>query len=153
MLRALEPPTIDEGFDAIETVPFERFTPRGERVPGIAIALEKTVDSRSIDEAAARLPTSAPVLVLAWQPEAGDEQRTCARSIVDELERRLGRAIDLAICAHPGGPPTCWCRPPLPGLWIEFAERRGVRAEGSVLVGGAPAHATMARALGLELVG
>jgi histidinol phosphatase-like enzyme len=56
--------------------------------------------------------------------------------------------IETAICPHPGGPPSCWCRPPLPGLALEFARRHNIDPAISVLVGCRPAHRTLAQTLG-----
>ena len=56
--------------------------------------------------------------------------------------------VEAAICPHPGGPPTCWCRPPLPGLPLAFARRHGVDAARSIVVGASTAHRTLANALG-----
>ena len=39
------------------------------------------------------------------------------------LAAPISASVETAVCAHPGGPPTCWCRPPLPGLVLEFARR------------------------------
>ena len=67
--------------------------------------------------------------------------------------RRIDAAvIETAHCSHGGGPPTCWCRPPLPGLPLAFARRHGVDPARSVLVGSAPAHKTLATTLGARYV-
>jgi aryl-alcohol dehydrogenase-like predicted oxidoreductase len=152
LVRALEPPTTSEGFDAVETIPFQRFTLEGDRPPALAIALESASDSETIDATLASLPGGARCLVFAWHPDPDEAWQVHARSVADDLAQRTGRAVDLAVCPHPAGPPTCWCRPPLPGLWIAFAERQGVRTEGSAIVGASSAHATMARALGVHFV-
>lgn len=55
-------------------------------------------------------------------------------------------------CLHLGGPPRCWCRPPLPGLLLRFAFENDVDLSKSTLHGTKPIHATMARALGLTFV-
>ena len=65
---------------------------------------------------------------------------------IAQLEERFGTRV--RICPHPGGPPRCWCRPPLPGLLVEFAEKHGVDLARCTLVGTKPLHAEMARALG-----
>jgi histidinol phosphatase-like enzyme len=57
------------------------------------------------------------------------------------------------VCPHGGGPPACWCRPPLPGLPLTFARRAGVDPARSVLIGVSPAHRTLAAALGSTYVG
>ena len=56
-------------------------------------------------------------------------------------------------CArHPGGPPTCWCRPPLPGLILAFARAHDVDLSRSTLVGTSSAHRTLATTLGARFV-
>jgi histidinol phosphatase-like enzyme len=57
------------------------------------------------------------------------------------------------VCTHPGGPPTCWCRPPLPGLPLAFARAHGIDPARSTLVGTSPAHRTLAARLGSRYVG
>ncbi|HEX4746298.1 MAG TPA: aldo/keto reductase [Gaiellaceae bacterium] len=131
--RGLEPPALDEGFVAIERVEFERAP--GEGRPGLFVAAV-AVDS------AASLDADGPVLVFDWRPDgASDEIETSA------LASRAA-ALETAVCPHPGGPPTCWCRPPLPGLVLDFARRHRVDPRRSVLIGTSPAHRTLANALG-----
>jgi histidinol phosphatase-like enzyme len=60
--------------------------------------------------------------------------------------------VEAAVCPHPGGPPTCWCRPPLPGLLLAFARRHGVDPASSLVVGASAAHRTLANALAARYV-
>ena len=53
---------------------------------------------------------------------------------------------------HRGGPPICWCRPPLPGLPLAFARAHGVDPARSTLIGTSPAHKTLATTLGARYV-
>ena len=69
-----------------------------------------------------------------------------------EIEILLGLEIDLRYCAHPAGPPICWCRKPLPGLPLEFAVPRGVDLGRSISVGRAQADRTQAQRLGIRYV-
>ena len=57
--------------------------------------------------------------------------------------------VELAYCPHDAGPPVCWCRKPLPGQVIEFALRRGVSLETSLVVAHSAADRTMAERLGV----
>jgi aryl-alcohol dehydrogenase-like predicted oxidoreductase len=128
--RELEEPSRDEGFAEVERVAFVRVARQGR--PGVFVA-------------AGALPTespdpAAPHLVFDWRPDGTEVDASILSS---EL-------IETAICPHPGGPPSCWCRPPLPGLLLEFARRRGVDPAISVLVGCRPAHRTLAATLGAE---
>jgi aryl-alcohol dehydrogenase-like predicted oxidoreductase len=123
-VRELEPPTADEGLTAVERVEFVR-EPRG----GAAGAFV----------AAACWPaeTSGPTLVFDWRPDGTPPA----------LE-----GVETAICAHGGGPPVCWCRPPLPGLLLAFARTHGVDPARSVLIGTSAAHRTLAATLGARFV-
>jgi histidinol phosphatase-like enzyme len=56
------------------------------------------------------------------------------------------------MCPHGGGPPKCWCRPPLPGLPLAFARQHRVDPSRSMLIGTGPAHRTLATALGAGYV-
>jgi aryl-alcohol dehydrogenase-like predicted oxidoreductase len=131
LLRDVEPPTADEGFDELTVVPFVR-RPRPERVhSGVFVALE----------VAGRFPFDAgmPALIFGWRPGAteGDEA-ALARTF----------AVPVRCCPHLAGPARCWCRPPLPGLLVEFAETRQVDLARSTVVGTSEAHARMAHAVG-----
>jgi histidinol phosphatase-like enzyme len=64
------------------------------------------------------------------------------------LAAEVSGPVESALCPHPAGPPTCWCRPPLPGLPLAFARAQGVDPSGSLLVGTGPAHRTLAATLG-----
>jgi aryl-alcohol dehydrogenase-like predicted oxidoreductase len=58
------------------------------------------------------------------------------------------QAEAMLVCPHEGGPPRCWCRPPYPGLLLEYAARHDVDLTRSEVVGTSPAHERMAAAVG-----
>ena len=124
-LRELEPPSADEGFAGVEQVPFERATRQGR--PGVFVAASALSEWRGEG-----VDPEAPRLVFDWRPGGNAD----------------GLPIPAAVCAHPGGPPTCWCRPPLPGLILAFAREHDVDPAGSLLVGTSTAHRTLATTLG-----
>jgi diketogulonate reductase-like aldo/keto reductase len=142
MARELEPPGEDEGF-TLEHAPFER-APNEEHTRAGALVSIDALD------ALARVPLDAAILVVAWRPDAD------APSIEAETARVKSaagdREVELAVCTHPAGPPVCWCRPPLPGLWLAFAERRRIDPRKSFALGEGASIAAMARALGLALL-
>jgi hypothetical protein len=137
-LRELEPPEGDEGFSAIEQVAFAREPrPGGAGLFVAASALECLPPDL--------VGAGVPVLVFDWLP-GGDTAE------LEQLASRLPAPAEVAVCPHPGGPPICWCRPPLPGLPLAFARRHDVDPARSTLVGTSSAHRTLATALGAELV-
>jgi aryl-alcohol dehydrogenase-like predicted oxidoreductase len=136
--RELEPPGDDEGFVSVERVPFAR-EPRGGRSGVfVAAAATQTLRLRDIDR-------EAPHLVFDWRPAGAVSDLDDA---VAAVARAISGVVEGAVCPHPGGPPSCWCRPPLPGLPLAFARRHGVDPAQSVVIGASPAHRTLANALG-----
>jgi hypothetical protein len=142
--RELEPPSVDEGFAEVQQVAFSRSPRAGATRTGVfvaATALRQSGWEDAIEEG----DVSAPHLLFDWIPGGA----------VDELAKaaaRLGTTvvgpIELAVCPHGGGPPRCWCRPPLPGLPLAFARAHGVDPARSIIVGTSPAHRTLATTLG-----
>ena len=169
--RELEPPDPSEGFSRIEVMTFERrrdpsFTNRalmlwcdgvlrrsrsGQRTPLSAEDVEVFAERGEVlrrHQAAGWL-----VLGLSWQPEIADRHddfrfkstrawRGC-RSFWESRSR-------LRTCPHGAGPPTCWCRKPLPGLGVVFIQRHKLDASQCVYVGAGPQDPGFARRLGFQ---
>jgi aryl-alcohol dehydrogenase-like predicted oxidoreductase len=136
--RELEPPAEDEGFASVERVPFAR-EPREGRT-GLFVAAA----------AAERVPPDvfgggAPCLLFDWRPDG-------LTADLELLAERIPASVDVAVCPHGGGPPVCWCRPPLPGLPLAFARTQGVDPAASIVYGASTAHRTLANALGARYV-
>jgi aryl-alcohol dehydrogenase-like predicted oxidoreductase len=134
-LRDAEPPAPDEGFASLEVCSFvRRPRPGHDRAATFVTLAAAELGVRRGGELA---------LVFGWKPDIGE----------DELAHMTDKfGMPVRCCPHSGGPPRCWCRPPLPGLLVEFAERHGVDLARSTLVGTKPADATLARVLGAEYV-
>ena len=146
--RELEPPSMDEGFSAVERVPFTRASIPARSRRGVfitAAALRHREWKRALDSG----DRSAPHLVYDWSPDGTpDELDAC----VSQLSATLSAPIERGLCSHPAGPPTCWCRPPLPGLPLAFARAHGVDPSRSILIGDGAAHRTLAVTLGARYV-
>ena len=156
--RTLEPPTLDEGFVSIETRSFVR-----ARVAGDARALILDFDDLvghgtpvlrptdvAIQPARRDILTGWPLFIHAWRPQLARKETTTAEvdACFARMRELLGVAADFAYCPHDAGPPVCWCRKPIPGSVIEFALRRGIALDRSVVVGSAAADRTMAERIG-----
>ena len=144
-LRELEPPSIDEGFADVEQARRSRAR-RAERTRDGRVRRGRR---RLRAERLERRERDAPHLVFDWRPD-GSVDALAAE--VDASPREVSGAGRGALCPHPGGPPTCWCRPPLPGLSLAFARAHGVDLARSILVGTSPAHRTLATTLGARYV-
>jgi predicted kinase len=174
--RELEPPDAAEGFTRIDVVPFERkrdpsFTNRALIVWGDEILWRPRPRPRS-DQ---RVFTSADdleglelanrgallrryydegwlVLGMSWRPEIAEGTLTAdaARAAFTRMQSELGIAIEIDFCPHGAGPPTCWCRKPLPGLGVQFIQRHRLDAAQCLYVGAGPQDPGFARRLGFQ---
>ncbi|HEV7679880.1 MAG TPA: aldo/keto reductase [Candidatus Dormibacteraeota bacterium] len=147
-LRELEPPSTDEGLVDVEQVTFERIPPSVPGRAGVFVAAA-ALRHPGWKELVLRGDQSAPHLVFDWQPDGtADALAACAA----DLSAVVPGPVQTALCPHAAGPPTCWCRPPLPGLALAFARAHSVDPARSVLIGTGATHRTLARALGAAYI-
>ncbi|HEU0030601.1 MAG TPA: aldo/keto reductase [Kofleriaceae bacterium] len=155
--RACEPPAADEGFDATESfVPARRAS--GTRA-GVVVELDGIVwrgkpqrpeQIELVDGAAAALAAWSATHVVAatvWRPGASAE---AIAALAARLGALVGFAIDVRHCAHPAGPPVCWCRKPLPGLGLVLARAHDLDLARTLHVGNGPADRGFATRAGMR---
>ena len=166
--RELEPPDASEGFSRIDTIDFERrFDPSfvnravivwcdgvllrsrsGIRVPLSPDEVEVVADRVAILR---REQTEGfHLLGMSWQPEIADgaQSRAGADAVFARMRELLQVDIDVEYCPHAAGPPSCWCRKPLPGLGVLFIHRHRLDPRQCIYVGSGPQDAGFARRLG-----
>ena len=136
--RELEPPSLDEGFVDVERREFTRASSARTR-EGVFVAAAAVRENGWIAAG------DAPHLVFDWLPDGNAD---ALGAELEHVSANATGAVEAAVCPHPGGPPTCWCRPPLPGLILAFARAHDVDWSRSTLVGTSPAHRTLATTLG-----
>jgi aryl-alcohol dehydrogenase-like predicted oxidoreductase len=146
--RELEPPAMDEGLRAVERLPFVRTPPSQTGRAGVFVAAA-ALKHPGWKPALERGDRGAPHLVFDWSPQRTTEALVAGVASLVAEGRGL---VESALCPHPAGPPSCWCRAPLPGLPLAFARAHGIDPSHSILVGAGPAHRTLARALGAHYV-
>jgi aryl-alcohol dehydrogenase-like predicted oxidoreductase len=147
-VRELEPPSTDEGFTDVEQLSFARTPPPDRGRAGVfvaAAALSRPGWRRALENG----DRSAPHLLFDWSP---DGTANALAAGVARLSSEISGPVESALCPHPAGPPTCWCRPPLPGLPLAFARTHGIDPARSILVGTGPAHRTLAATLDARYV-
>ncbi|MDP3501883.1 MAG: aldo/keto reductase [Myxococcales bacterium] len=130
-VRELESPVRDEGFDWLETRPFVRTVKDGDAGRFVAFECAETVSGSDV-----------PTFVFAWTETE--------RAAVEAAAARLG--AQALICPHGGGPPSCWCRPPLPGLLLEACHRAKLAPTKCTVVGTTETHQMLAATIGATFV-
>ncbi|MGA7986911.1 MAG: aldo/keto reductase [Candidatus Dormiibacterota bacterium] len=147
-LREVEPPSPDEGFAAVECVRFERTPATDAGRPGVFVAAGARARP-DWDGAFGACDHRVPHLVFEWN---GDGDRASLDATIAVLAAQVSGPVDGGLCPHGGGPPRCWCRPPLPGLLLALSRGLGVDPAQSTLIGTGPAHRTLATTLGARYI-
>jgi aryl-alcohol dehydrogenase-like predicted oxidoreductase len=147
-LRELEPPSKDEGFAEVENVPFARRPPAEAGRVGVFVAAA-ALSRPGWEGALEQGDRGAPHLVFDWSPDGNVD---ALADVAARLTAAVSGPVESALCPHGAGPPSCWCRPPLPGLPLAFARAHGVDPSRSILVGTGSAHRTLATTLGARYV-
>ncbi|HWC85521.1 MAG TPA: aldo/keto reductase [Solirubrobacteraceae bacterium] len=147
-VRELEPPSLDEGFAGVEVVPFTRAQAAAGAKGGVFVAAA-VLRGSGWERVVQRGDRGAPHLVFDWSPGGAPD---ALDSIVARLAAAVAGPVEGVLCPHAAGPPSCWCRPPLPGLPLAFARAHGLEPSRSILIGSGPAHRTLAATLGARLV-
>lgn len=143
-VRELEPPAPDEGFAGVEQAPFVRTPAPGRMQAGVFVAVA-ALGQPGWEGAVEQGDRDVPHLIFDWRPDGPPD---ALASEVARLSALVSGPVEGALCPHPAGPPSCWCRPPLPGLALAFARAHDVDPSRSTLVGTSPAHRTLATTLG-----
>jgi aryl-alcohol dehydrogenase-like predicted oxidoreductase/predicted kinase len=170
--RELEPPDHSEGFSRIDVQPFVRqvdstFSNRalvvwmdgvllrsrsGRRVPDSATDIDADVVVERAEVLRRYQSEGWIVSGLSWQPELADSTLSVStlQGVFARLRQLLNIPIDIEYCPHGAGPPTCWCRKPLPGLGVVLIQRHRLNASQCVYVGTGVHDPGFARRLGLQ---
>ncbi len=168
--RDLEPPSPDEGFSRIDVESFSRVrdpafsnkalivwcdgvllrSRSGRRSPmapdDLEVIEEKTEKLRRYQDAGWK------VLGLSWQPEISAEtiSRLQAEAVFARFREMARLSIEIEYCPHGAGPPTCWCRKPLPGLGVVFIHRHRLDPSQCIYIGNGVQDPGFARRLGFQ---
>jgi len=149
--RELEPPTSDEGWDAVDVIAYERALLPGATVRGLVFAAELALETPGSPAGLALRALleghrGRPILSFGFAEGRLSEKLATS---VGSLAAELGVQVRFEVCPHGGGPPICWCRPPLPGLVVPWMRACSIDPAATTLLGTAHSHRAMARGLGV----
>ena len=148
--RELEPPSEDEGFSTVEQIPFVReVEPRGTDAEGGLFVAAAALAAPGWEHAFIGITPGMPCLLFDWKPDAHAGALDAEAALLSEV---LHAPVVTALCPHGAGPPSCWCRPPLPGLIQSFARTQRIDMSRSIVIGAGPAHRTLAKTVGAAYI-
>ena len=134
--RELEPPREEEGFSAIERLPFAGTFEGGS---GKAIFFDAAGETDALKRYA---EDGYRLIRVTYLPGASDARFR---------ERVGGLDVEVLACVHPPGPTVCWCRKPLPGLGVVAIEEYDLDPKQCIVVAASAADRGFAERLGFEL--
>jgi hypothetical protein len=147
--REVELPEVSEGFAHVDFVPFVRagdpaFTGRAVFIRSSEVRPERRETLRRYQD------EGWAIIGLSWEPEIASGTTTAAEvdAAFARTREQLGVPIDFVYCPHPGGPPICWCRKPLPGLGVVEIHQRRLDPSRCIYVGSSAQDPGFARRLG-----
>jgi aryl-alcohol dehydrogenase-like predicted oxidoreductase/predicted kinase len=138
--RALEPPSVEEGFVSVDERAFIR-DPDSAANRALILDFDDLTEASRVDTLTQYRADGWLLFAHAWRPRR-------ERGLTTPLPEVLGGDVEIAICPHDAGPPVCWCRKPIPGSVIDFAVRHDVALGRSIVVGTSATDRTIAERIG-----
>jgi HAD superfamily hydrolase (TIGR01662 family) len=172
-LDTLERPDPEEGFSAIDLIPFVRRLNPEWTVKGLLLDVDGTLRTTKSGELYPRtaddvelLPNRRKVLqrwldngyqLFFVSNQSGVASGKLTASDADAAFERTIELLDLpvkefAYCPHPAFPVGCFCRKPLPGLGVILQHKHRLDLSQSVMVGDMDSDAQFANGLGIRYV-
>jgi HAD superfamily hydrolase (TIGR01662 family) len=166
---SFEAPNLDEGFAAVDEIPFVRRVDPAYTEKGLLLDVDGTLRRTVSGEFYPRDPHDLEILpdrteVLSRWVEAGyklfflSNQSGIAAGRVahDAVQSAMLRTAELlgvpiteiVYCPHPSKPVGCFCRKPMPGLGVYLMQRHQLSREHLVMVGDMDSDAECAAAIG-----
>lgn len=168
--QSFEAPGDDEGFGAIETVPFvRRPPPEGHTGKGLLLDVDGTLRVTKSGELYPRTPDDVTLLpnrravLQRWIDEgytlffvsnqSGIASKKLTRADAEACFARTQELLDLPIaetlfCPHKSFPVQCFCRKPLPGWGVYLSRKYKLAPEHLVMVGDLDSDERFATAIG-----
>ncbi len=168
---SLERPHWDEGFSAIDRIPFVRRVPNHHTQKGLLLDVDGTLRTTRSGEIYPRnaddvvlLPNRRETL-LRWIENgyslfflsnqsgisSGKLTQLDAVGAFQRTVELLGLpVVEITYCPHPAFPVGCFCRKPLPGLGVYLIRKYKLDMEHLVMVGDMDSDAGFARSIGAK---
>lgn len=171
--KEYEKPTVEEGFDTIETIKFVRkenpaFTNKAlildydgtlreciggnGKFPVSEEQIEiKSGRTKIIDEYRAR---GYHILGVSNQSGVAKGELTYdkATALFQHTNKLLGTEIDFTFCPHQSAPPNCYCRKPQVGFGVEFINKYKLNRKECIFVGDLKTDETFSKRCGFKFI-
>jgi histidinol-phosphate phosphatase family protein len=168
-MSSFERPALDEGFAAVDVIPFVRRPNPAAVERGLLLDVDGTLRRTRSGELYPRTPDDIEILpgrreTLARWVDAGYRlcfvsnqsgvatgqlsRAMCEAGLLRTAELLRVQITEVAYCPHPAHPVSCFCRKPLPGLGVYLMERQRLDPSRLIMVGDMDSDAQFAAGLG-----
>lgn len=170
--KQYQPATIQEGFDSVEEVPFQRNWGPEYKNKALILDYDGTLRESngpqkypSTPDEIVMLPGRIDVLkayrddgylLLGASNQSGIAKGTVTYDAVvgvfEQTNKNLGLNIDYNFCPHPSNPIICYCRKPQCGIGALFIEKHKLNPSNCIMVGDMTTDESFARRCGFGYV-
>jgi len=170
-LNSFEPPALDEGFSAVDEIPFQRRAQPDWTNKGLLLDVDGTIRKTHSGEIYPRtaddvrlLPGRREVLqkwidagysLFFVSNQSGIASKKLSREDAEAAFARTIELLDLPVtevcfCPHRAFPVVCYCRKPMPGMGVDLMRRYKLSPEDLVMVGDMGSDAAFAAGLSVK---
>ena len=170
-LGSYEPPNMDEGFSALDEIPFQRTIDPTHNRKALFLDVDGTIRRTLSGEHYPRHPGDVEILphrrevLQKWIDDgfelffvsnqggvaAGFVSHEAVQSALLRTAELLGLPVtETVYCPHPSRPIGCFCRKPMPGLGVYLMQRHQLSQSELIMVGDQATDAEFAESLGIQ---
>jgi HAD superfamily hydrolase (TIGR01662 family) len=171
--KEFQKPTVEEGFSRVETIKFTRkinpeFTNKALLVDYDGTLRECVGGNGKFptDKSHVEVKPGRTKILQAYKDKGyrllgisnqsgvakGDLTEEKARELFDHTNQQLGVDIEYRFCSHQSAPISCYCRKPMPGIFVEFMMKYKLNPKECIFVGDMTSDKTMAARAGIQYV-
>lgn len=169
--KEFQKPTVEEGFSKVETVKFERLENPEFTNKALIVDYDGTLrecingnDKYPVNESQIEIKPNRTKILQAYKDkgylllgvsnQSGIAKGEVADDVVNGLfvhtNKLLGIDIEYRYCPHQSAPIACYCRKPMPGIFVEFMLKHKLDRKQCIFVGDMTTDKTFAARCGIQ---
>lgn len=171
--KEFQKPTVEEGFSKVDTHKFVRLENPEFTNKALIVDYDGTLrecvggnDKYPVDKSQIEIKQNRTKVLQAYKDkgylllgisnQSGIAKGEVADDVVNELfahtNKLLGIDIEYRYCPHQSAPISCYCRKPMPGIFVEFMLKYKLNPKECIFVGDMTTDETFAKRAGIQYV-